>query len=147
MRKFWRLLIDFTGGGKTTTQELIHRSSVGSRLAGLERGDGMSAYVVLMQQIDDIDRYVNGYVPATQPLLRKHGAKCWSEAGASRRNPPRVIRRTARLIRFADVEAAWGFPNDPDYQPVKAIRLGTTSRGQAVVTPGFTPASNGGSIP
>jgi len=75
MRKFWRLLIDFTGDGKTTTQELIHRLSVGSRLAGLERGDGMSAYVVLMQQIDDIDRYVNGYVPATQPLLRKHGAK------------------------------------------------------------------------
>jgi uncharacterized protein (DUF1330 family) len=27
------------------------------------------------------------------------------------------------VIRFADTEAAWGFLNDPDYQPVKEIRL------------------------
>jgi uncharacterized protein (DUF1330 family) len=43
------------------------------------------------------------------------------------------------VIRFADVEAAWAFLDDPDYWPVKAIRLGATSRGQAVVAPGFTP--------
>ncbi len=55
--------------GKTTIWELSHRSSVDSHPAGLERGDEVSAYVVLMQQIDDIDRYVNGYVPAVQPLL------------------------------------------------------------------------------
>jgi uncharacterized protein (DUF1330 family) len=44
------------------------------------------------------------------------------------------------VIRFADAEAAWGFLNDPDYQPVKEIRLSITSRGQMVVAPGFTPA-------
>ncbi len=30
--------------------------------------------------------------------------------------------------------------HDLDYEPVRAIRLGATSRGQAVVAPGFTPA-------
>jgi hypothetical protein len=35
---------------------------------------------------------------------------------------------------------AWGFLNDPDYQPVKEIRLRTTSRGQMVVAPEFRPA-------
>jgi len=43
------------------------------------------------------------------------------------------------VIRFADAEAVWGFLNDPDYQPVKEIRLSTTSRGQMVVAPEFTP--------
>ena len=44
------------------------------------------------------------------------------------------------VIRFADTAAVWAFLNDPEYQPVKKIRLGTTSRGQAVVAPEFTPA-------
>jgi uncharacterized protein (DUF1330 family) len=44
------------------------------------------------------------------------------------------------VIRFADVEAVWGFLNDPDYQPVKEIRLRTTSRVQMVVAPEFKPA-------
>jgi uncharacterized protein (DUF1330 family) len=44
------------------------------------------------------------------------------------------------VIRFADTEAAWGFLNDPDYQPVKEIRFSATSRGQMVVAPEFTPA-------
>ena len=100
----------------------------------------MSAYVVLMQQIDDIDRYVNGYVPAVQPLLQKHGAEmivggAGLDAEPAQGDPP----NSTVVIRFADVESAWGFLNDPDYQPVKAIRLGATSHGQAVVAPGFTP--------
>jgi uncharacterized protein (DUF1330 family) len=35
----------------------------------------MSAYIVLMQQIDDVERHRNEYVPAVQPLLHKHGAE------------------------------------------------------------------------
>jgi|GEM_PF-4533334 len=34
----------------------------------------MSAYIVLMQEIDDVDPDRNGYVPAAQPLLLRHGA-------------------------------------------------------------------------
>ena len=34
----------------------------------------MSAYIVLMQEIDDVDPDRNGYVPAAQPLLHRHGA-------------------------------------------------------------------------
>jgi uncharacterized protein (DUF1330 family) len=44
----------------------------------------------------------------------------------------------AVVIRFADTDAAWGFLNDPDYQPVKEIRLSTTSRIQMVVAPEVT---------
>jgi uncharacterized protein (DUF1330 family) len=44
------------------------------------------------------------------------------------------------VIRFADAAAAWRFLNDPDYQPVKEIRLSVTSRGQMVVAPEFMSA-------
>ena len=35
----------------------------------------MPAYIVLMQQVDDVDRYRSEYVPAVRPLLQKHGAE------------------------------------------------------------------------
>jgi uncharacterized protein (DUF1330 family) len=43
------------------------------------------------------------------------------------------------VLRFADASAAWGFLRDPEYQPLKAIRLSVTSRGQMVVSPDFVP--------
>jgi len=99
----------------------------------------MAAYLVLMHEVDDVDRYRNEYVPAVMPLLRKHDAEvlvAGFDAEAAEGEPP----NSTVVIRFADVEAVWGFLNDPDYQPVKEIRLSATSRGQMVVAPEFTPA-------
>ncbi len=99
----------------------------------------MAAYLVLMQEIHDVDRYRSEYVPGVGPLLQKHGAEvlvAGSDAQPAEGEPP----NSTVVIRFADAEAAWGFLNDPDYQPVKEIRLSTTTRGQMVVAPGFAPA-------
>ena len=95
----------------------------------------MAAYLVLMQEIHGIDRYRNEYLPAVRPFLQKYGA-AGSDAEPAEGEPP----NSTVVIRFADAEAAWGFLNDPDYQPVKEIRLSTTSRGQMVVATEFTPA-------
>lgn len=35
----------------------------------------MAAYLVLMQQVDDVDRYRAEYLPAWRPFLKKHGAE------------------------------------------------------------------------
>jgi uncharacterized protein (DUF1330 family) len=99
----------------------------------------MSAYLVLMQEIDDMDRYRNEYLPEVGPFLQKYGAEVLaasSDVEAAEGEPP----NSTVVIRFADTDAAWGFLNDPDYQPVKEIRLSTTSRVQMAVVPGFTPA-------
>jgi uncharacterized protein (DUF1330 family) len=99
----------------------------------------MAAYLVLMEQIDDVDRYRNAYLPRVRPILQKHGAKtlvAGFDQEPAEGDPP----NSTVVIRFADAAAAWGFLNDPDYQPVKQIRLSTTSRGQMVVAPEFTPA-------
>jgi uncharacterized protein (DUF1330 family) len=99
----------------------------------------MPAYLVLMQEIHDMDRYRNEYLPAVGPFLQKYGAEvlvAGSDAEPAEGEPP----NSTVVIRFADAEAAWRFLNDPDYQPVKEIRLSTTSRVQMVVAPELTPA-------
>jgi uncharacterized protein (DUF1330 family) len=99
----------------------------------------MSAYLVLMQEVDDVERYRNEYLPGVRPFLQKYGAELvvgGFDTEPVEGEPP----NSTVVIRFADSEAAWGFLNDPDYQPVKEIRFSTTSRGQMVLAPEFTPA-------
>jgi len=100
----------------------------------------MAAYFVLMQQIDDFDRYMNEYVPRVLPLLQQHGGE-FVVAGPGSEPAEGEPPNSTVVVRFADTDAVWGFLNDPDYQPVKEIRLSTTSRGQMVVAPEFTPPS------
>jgi uncharacterized protein (DUF1330 family) len=98
----------------------------------------MPAYLVLMQEVDDVERYSNEYLPAVRPFLRKYDAELvvgGFGAEPAEGEPP----NNTVVIRFADSAAAWAFLNDPDYQPVKEIRFSTTSRGQMVVAPEFTP--------
>jgi len=87
----------------------------------------MAAYLVLMQEIDDLDRYRSEYLPAVRPFLQKYGAEilvAGSNAELAEGEPP----NSTVVIRFADTEAAWGFLNDPDYQPVKEIRFSRGAR-------------------
>ena len=98
----------------------------------------MAAYFVLMQQVDDVDRYRNEYLTGVRPFLQKHGAEVLAatfDAEPAEGEPP----NSTVVIRFADAAAAWGFLNDPDYRPVKELRFSLTSRGQAVVAPEFRP--------
>lgn len=100
----------------------------------------MTAYFVLMQHVDDIERYRSEYVPAVRPLLRKHGAEVLVtgfDADVAEGQPP----NSTVVIRFPDVAAAWGFLDDPEYQPLKELRYSITSRGQAIIVPEFTPGT------
>ena len=99
----------------------------------------MAAYFVLMQQVDDIDRYRNEYLPGVRPFLRKYGAEvlvAGFEAEPAEGEPP----NSTVVIRFPDAEAARPFLNDPEYQPVKELRQSITSRGQAIIVAEFMPA-------
>jgi uncharacterized protein (DUF1330 family) len=98
----------------------------------------MAVYFVLMQHVDDIDRYRTEYLPGVRPFLDRYGAEvlvAGFEAEAAEGEPP----NSTVVLRFPDAEAARGFLDDPEYQPVRALRHSITSRGQAVVAPGFAP--------
>ncbi len=72
----------------------------------------MPAYLGLMQEIDDLDRYRNEYLPGVGPFLQKYGAEilvAGSDAEPAEGEPP----NSTVVIRFADAEAAWGFLTDP----------------------------------
>jgi uncharacterized protein (DUF1330 family) len=100
----------------------------------------MAAYLVLMQQVDDVDRYRNEYLPGLRPFLAKYGGEvlvAGFDAEPAEGEPP----NSTVVIRFADTAAAWGLLGDPDYRPVKELRFGITSRGQMVIAPEFTPAA------
>ena len=91
----------------------------------------MAACLVLVQQVHDIDRYRNEYLPGLRPFLRKHGAEvlvAGVDAEPAEGEPP---NRTA-VLRFADAAA-------PDDLPVKEIRFSNiagTGSGCARVHPG-----------
>ncbi len=38
------------------------------------RGDGMAAYLVLMQEVVDVEKYRSEYLPGVRPFLQKYGA-------------------------------------------------------------------------
>jgi uncharacterized protein (DUF1330 family) len=99
----------------------------------------MAAYLVLMQQVDDVDRYRDEYLRGWRPFLAKYRAEVLMagfDAKPAEGEPP----NSTVVIRVADTAAAWDFLNDPDYQPVKDIRFSVASRRQTVVAPEFKPA-------
>jgi uncharacterized protein (DUF1330 family) len=100
----------------------------------------MAAYLVLMQQVHDVDRYRDEFLPGLRPLLQRYGAEVLVAgfgAQPAEGEPP----NSTVVIRFPDTAAAWGLLNDPDYRPIKEIRFTITSPGQAVVAPQFAPAA------
>jgi uncharacterized protein (DUF1330 family) len=100
----------------------------------------MAAYLVLMQQVHDIDRYRAEYLPGLRPFLERYGAEvlvAGFDAEPAEGEPP----NSTVVLRFADAASAWGLLNDPEYTRVKEIRFSITSRGQAVVAPEFVPAA------
>lgn len=99
----------------------------------------MAAYLVLMQQVDDVDRYRNEYLPRLRPFLTKYGAEVLVtglDAEPAEGEPP----NSTVVLRFADAATAWRLLDDPEYQPVKELRFSITSRGQMVIAPEFKPA-------
>jgi uncharacterized protein (DUF1330 family) len=95
-----------------------------------ESGREMAACFVLMQQVEEIERYRDEYIRAFRPILRKHGAEVLVTGFtfvAAEGDPPN------------STVAAQAFLDDPEYTSVTDLRFSIASRGQAVIAPEFTP--------
>ena len=67
----------------------------------------MTAYLVLTQEIHDLEGYRSEYVPRVGPLLRKHGAQilvAGSDQQAAEGEPPNTV-----VIRFPDTRRCGAF--------------------------------------
>ena len=96
----------------------------------------MAAYLIVSYDIEDPVGY-EGYVPGVLPLLEKHGAEILV-ADYDARTLEGVGRGVNVVIKFASEEKAMAFYDDPEYAPVKGIRIKSSVNGTAVLAKEFT---------
>jgi uncharacterized protein (DUF1330 family) len=99
----------------------------------------MSAYFITTYDIANADEYAKynpGSLPVLVQTLARHGGEilvagheCVPLVGAD--------RDVKIVLKFPDREAAQAWYDDPDYAPVKAIRLNSTSHISSFIIDGF----------
>jgi uncharacterized protein (DUF1330 family) len=93
----------------------------------------MAAYLVVDTAIDDSEAYER-YKLGAKPIAERHGGEYLARGGAltvledGLWTPTRLV-----IIRFPDAAAAQAFADDPDYQPLKALRQGAAKCTLAIV--------------
>ena len=97
----------------------------------------MSAYIIASYDIADSRGY-EGYVPGVVPLLQKHGAEILV-ASYDAQALEGDKRDVYVVLKFASEAAALAWYNDPDYAPVKKIRLDASANGNLVLALPFAP--------
>ena len=95
----------------------------------------MAVYFIVSYDIDDPEGY-KAYVPGVVPLLQKHNAEILV-ADYEAKTVEGQGRGVNVVIRFESEEAAMNWYNDPDYEPVKQIRLDTTTNGMVMLAKHF----------
>lgn len=96
----------------------------------------MTAYYILTQTVIDSQKYARDYISKVMPFLAKYKAEVIVadlEAKPLQGDPPTGVV----VIRFPSVQAIQNFVSDPDYQPIKKIRLDLTKNATAVMAPAF----------
>ena len=96
----------------------------------------MAAYYILTHTITDLERYQREYIPGTGRILAKHQGQLLAvslQAEVLDGNPPGGVA----VVRFPTEEAVRAFVHDPEYAPLKKIRLESTTNSSAVLVPEF----------
>ena len=99
----------------------------------------MSVYFIASYDIDDPEVY-EGYVPGVRPLLQKHGAEVLV-ADYEAKTIEGQGRGVNVVLKFESEAAAMNWYNDPDYGPVKKIRLDSTTNGTLILAKQLVPPS------
>lgn len=97
----------------------------------------MTAYIIASYDIVDPESY-GGYVPGVIPLLQKHGAEVLV-ADYDAQALEGEKRSAYVVLRFASEEAALHWYNDPAYEPVRKVRLGSCANGNLALVKQFVP--------
>lgn len=92
-------------------------------------------YVIFQEEIADLDRYLNEYLPTAAETIEKHEGTVLVNT-----TEPDVLEgewdhsRTV-VVEFPSVEAARTWYTDPAYEEVKPIRIETSEYANAVICP------------
>ena len=95
----------------------------------------MTAFLINKFDIVDEPRF-DDYVSKVMPLIAKHKGTVLVGTKAARALEGPTPGMNV-VIEFPSETEAMAFYEDPDYQPVKDIRLGATTNQAAIISPGF----------
>jgi uncharacterized protein (DUF1330 family) len=96
----------------------------------------MTAYYILTHTITDIEKYRDEYTPKVLPFIAKYDGEivvASFDVEPLQGSPEKGVV----VLRFPSEEVVRDFVNDPEYQPVKEIRLAVTTNANAVLAPAF----------
>ena len=96
----------------------------------------MTAYYILTHTITDIEKYRDEYIPKVLPFIAKYDGQivvASFDAEPLQGSPEKGVV----VLGFPSEETVRDFVNDPEYQPVKEIRLAVTTNANAVLAPAF----------
>jgi uncharacterized protein (DUF1330 family) len=97
----------------------------------------MTAYVIAIYDIVDRDAY-QAYPPGVVPLLQKHGAEVLV-ADYNARALEGDTRSVCVVLKFKSEAKALAWYNDPEYVPVRKIRLESSDNGSLFLASAFVP--------
>lgn len=86
----------------------------------------MKAYAILDLDIHNPEEY-SKYPPLVWPIIKKHGGKITHRISDFDTVEGDWCPKRVLIVEFPDKTAAHAFLDDPDYQPIKDIRLGTAT--------------------
>jgi uncharacterized protein (DUF1330 family) len=96
----------------------------------------MNAYYILTQTVTHPQKFGQEYIAKVMPFLAKHEGEvivAELEATPLQGNPAKAVV----VLRFPSEQAIQNWLGDPDYQPIKKIRLSLTTNANAVMAPEF----------
>jgi uncharacterized protein (DUF1330 family) len=97
----------------------------------------MPAYVIVSYDVVDPEAF-EAYVPGVLPILMKYQTEILvADPGA--RSIEGQSRQVNVVLKFPTEEAMQAFYDDPEYQPLKALRIRTTANCTLVAAKAFTP--------
>ncbi|MGD2166812.1 MAG: DUF1330 domain-containing protein [Gammaproteobacteria bacterium] len=99
----------------------------------------MSAYIIASYDIVD-EKGMESYVPGVTPLLMKHHAEVLV-ASYNAHALEGEKRGVYVVLRFASDEAALAWYNDPEYAPLKKMRIDASDNANVVLAREFVPPS------
>jgi uncharacterized protein (DUF1330 family) len=95
----------------------------------------MPAYIIADMEIHDPEKAAE-YRRRVEPLVAKHGGTYLARGGEIKVLDGEWAPKRIVILSFPDLATAEAFYNDPDYQPVKALRQAATT-GSLIVTEGL----------
>ena len=82
----------------------------------------MSAYLVAFADVKDAEVFQNEYFAKASPIVAKYGGKAICVTSSDNAKEGNFPPGNLVIIEFPDMDAAEGFYNDPDYQPLISVR-------------------------